>query len=349
MSPRRLPKPREEQEARLKAEQLNQDTNFLEYLGYCHEYLHQATVIQLNKTLSTGGNTTDPRKRFVPTTIKPWTNFRSLQWGFFNRVLNIHTSNGFPRVCIFLSTLGGECGLKPQGSEDDLKIDTRVESVINHLSTLPEAHDFGLVGKISVENHASALGAEEKAQVREMEEKVREALGENGESTTTQTRFSRPFSPLPDQFLIFITGDKRSRILYVEEKPFHKFSTLFLRDGLKALHDTDILRDIVNNPRRSDKAQNTRLYVVAVLTQTFDYRHSHRVVDSAYYTIPLDASEPAPHYQTREVMQSLEGIIYNDVNPYIIVIAPVVVCMYSGVQEVSGHRQNLKITKFTNV
>jgi hypothetical protein len=280
---------------RAEARKETQSTTFDEYLKGCHDHLFSNFAVQTDKGLTTKGLITNPRDKWCPTELLPWTNvFLETQRQVFGRLYQSFPASARCFSSLhYLKTLGAKIlAHRAIGDEKTLElfmhisVEASVREIVQELCQVREASDeFSLGDGVIFENHPHVLSDNS----RDVLEEVADPRGSPKRapklpsSTTSSTAPSPPSTPQtwdanrlrPDQICIFRSdaGDKATMIYVCEYKPPHKLTARHITHGLRPMN---ILNDVVNRktiPMADEKKfqYNAEKLTAAALTQTYSY------------------------------------------------------------------------------
>ncbi|KAK7414099.1 hypothetical protein QQX98_007042 [Neonectria punicea] len=267
-----------QQERAEREEQRTRPTTLDEYIAACHTSVFSRFTIETDLRLTSKGPITNPRNKWCPTKIQPWSDFLANQSTIFDTLSAV-----FPletRIFEnknFLEGLGKRISRRKVADEKTLEyflhnsVEDPVRNIIEHLKNVPEtSRAFNIGNGIIFENHPHAIS-----------DVAEEVLERDTPSTPPQTPNQRydPYQLRADQICIYRSNDltsSRRTMLYVSEyKPPHKLTAPHLRLGLRPM---DIYKEVVNRktiPTSVDPAARFQYYAerltASAITQTYHY------------------------------------------------------------------------------
>ncbi|KAI1153778.1 hypothetical protein F4825DRAFT_414054 [Nemania diffusa] len=266
-----------EQQRADESEEHRRPTSLDEYIAACHELVFSNLGVETNKALTSRGPITNPRNKYCPTNLKPWSDFLHEQSVTFGELYA--TCSPERRVFenrTFLDGLGKRLLLRLIRDEKTLEyfmhigVEDPVRTIMDELKTVAEFKSaFDIGNGIIFENHPSALSDDAEEVV------AREAT------------LSPPQTPdrgldlnqlRPDQICVYRSDDepsKRTMIYISEYKAPHKLTAPHLRLGLRSMN---IYKEVVNRktiPTPADPEGRFRYHAerltAAAITQTYHY------------------------------------------------------------------------------
>ncbi|KAM0346541.1 hypothetical protein ACHAP4_011691 [Fusarium culmorum] len=268
---------REQQRAEASEEQ-TRPTTFGEYIAACHSFVFSRLAIETDPKLTSKGSITNPRGKWCPKNLRPWSSFLDQQKLTFGTLYD-----SFPiesRVFEnrnFLAGLGNRISQRPVADEKTLEyflhnsVEDPVKTIIEQLKLVEDVgRAFQIGDGVVFENHPHALS--------DIAEEVVERETRSTPPRTPDHR--RDLNQLrPDQICVYRsdnTPSSRRTMVYISEyKPPHKLTTPHLRVGLRAM---DIHREVVNQrtiPTSVDPVARFRYHAekltASAITQTYHY------------------------------------------------------------------------------
>ncbi|KAJ4308780.1 hypothetical protein N0V84_011896 [Fusarium piperis] len=272
---------RARQEARQRAEQAEEQTRpttLDEYIAACHHLVFSKLAVETDKKLTTRGPITNPRNKWCPTHLKPWSDFLQQQRLIFGALYDTFPaqSRAFENRS-FLAGLGNRISQRSIANEKTLEhflhnsVEDPVRAIIEQLKQVEEISSaFDMGNGIIFENHPHAIS-----------DVAEEVVAREIPSTPPQT----PHQTLdlnqlrPDQICVYRSNDAlgttRTMIYVSEYKPPHKLTAPHLRLGLRAMN---ILKDVVNRKTIPTSADPDALFqyhaerlTASAITQTYHY------------------------------------------------------------------------------
>ncbi|GAA81977.1 metalloprotease m41 ftsh [Aspergillus luchuensis IFO 4308] len=262
------------------AEQRVEPSTLLGLLEGCHE-LSLAIRVEVDATLTTQGDPTNPVNRLRPKRLVPWEGFPASQEAIWEAFDN--EGPGFSTHRAFATKDQLDLirhGILPIRSELHLQYFQRdtVDRFVN--SILKEIHKndrlrrrFKLHGHLSFEDNNNAADMtsplETSMQQLRIADSVQHVPSTRGRARSAQRPIHRRRrNRRADQFCVHvISDDQRVPVYAVEHKAPHKLS---LAEILAGLHEMDLEKDVINTDGDSFEYHATRL-VAAVITQLFSY------------------------------------------------------------------------------
>ncbi|KEY74535.1 hypothetical protein S7711_10103, partial [Stachybotrys chartarum IBT 7711] len=267
---------REQQRADASEEQ-TRPTTIDEYIAACHDLVFSQFRVEADQKLTSKGSITNPRNKWLPTNLTPWSDFLEQQRFVFGALYNTFPSQS--RIFenrSFLAGLGNRISQRSIANEKILEyfmhnsVEDPVRAIIEQLKQVDDVGStFNIGNGIIFENHPHAISdAAEEVNERETP------------STPPQTPDHRlDLSQLrPDQICIyrFDEGLPRRTMIYVSEyKPPHKLTAPHLRLGLRTMN---IYKDVVNRKTIPTSGDPEALFqyhaerlVASAITQTYHY------------------------------------------------------------------------------
>ncbi|KAL5903131.1 hypothetical protein ACKVV7_011438 [Pyricularia oryzae] len=268
---------REQQRAEA-SEQQTQPTTLDEYIAACHHLVSSSFNIERNRKLTSKGPITNPRNKWCPTHIQPWSDFIQQQRITFGTIYDTFPADS--RVFenrAFLTGLGKRISVRRIGDEKALEsflhnsVEDPVKAIIDQLKQAEDVRSaFELGNGIIFENHPHAIS-----------DLAEEVVYRDTPSTPPATpNHSLDLNRLrPDQICVYRSedaGSERRTMIYISEyKPPHKLTAPHLRLGLRPMN---IYTEVVNRktiPTSVDPDARFQYHAerltAAAITQTYHY------------------------------------------------------------------------------
>jgi hypothetical protein len=299
-----------EQQRADEAEEQTRRTTLDEYITACHDLVFSKFAVQTDKTLTSRGPITNPRNKWCPTNLKPWSDFLEQQRHVFGTLRDTLPTddNQLFESRGFLAGLGTRISRRLVGDEKTLEyflhnsVEDPVREIIEQLRLVEEINGiFDLGNGIIFENHPHSIS-----------DVSPEVVGSEAPSTPrTPDHNKLDLNQLrPDQICVYRSngGPSENRtIIYVSEyKPPHKLTAPHLRLGLRAMN---IPRDVVNRktiPTLADSDARFQYHAerltASALTQTYHYmiegglEHGLLTTGEAIVFLKVDWAEPETLY-----------------------------------------------------
>ena len=260
------------------SEKQTRPTTLDEYITACHTSVFSRFSVETNPKFTSKGPITNPRNKWCPTKIQPWSDFLHNQriiFGTLNSTFPSETRVFENRN--FLEGLGERISRRKIADEKTLEyflhnsVEDPVRNIIEQLKNVPEASSaFDIGNGIIFENHPHAIS-----------DVAEEVVDRETPSTPPQTPNQRhdPHQLRADQICIYRsdnTQSSRRTMLYISEyKPPHKLTASHLRLGLRPM---DIYKEVVNRntiPTSVDPAARFQYFAerltASAITQTYHY------------------------------------------------------------------------------
>ncbi|KAH8651722.1 hypothetical protein BGZ61DRAFT_487626 [Ilyonectria robusta] len=236
---------REQQRAE-EAEEQTRPTTLDEYIAACHHLVFSKFAVETDKKLTLKGPITNPRNKWCPTRLRPWSDFLEQQRVIFGALYDTFPaqSRAFESRS-FLAGLGNRVSQRSIANEKTLEhflhnsVEDPVRAIIEQLKQVNEVSSaFDMGNGIIFENHPHAIS-----------DVAEEVVDRETPSTPPQTPdHRRDLNQLrPDQICVYRSNDvlatTRTMIYVSEYKPPHKLTAPHLRLGLRAMN---IPKDVVN-------------------------------------------------------------------------------------------------------
>ncbi|KAL5903044.1 hypothetical protein ACKVV7_011445 [Pyricularia oryzae] len=299
---------KERQQERQRAdasEQQTQPTTFNEYIAALHDLVFSRFEIEQDRKLTSKGSITNPRNKWCPTRIQPWSDFIQQQRITFGTIYDTFPTTG--RVFenrAFLTGLGKRISGRRISDEKTLEsflhisVEDPVRAIIDQLREVEEVRSaFDLGNGIIFENHAHAIS-----------DVADEVVYRDTPSTPPATpNHSLDLNRLrPDQICVYRSdnaGSERRTMIYISEyKPPHKLTAPHLRIGLRPMN---IYTEVVNRktiPTSMDPDARFQYHAerltAAAITQTYHYmiegglEYGLLTTGEAIVFLKIDWSEP---------------------------------------------------------
>ncbi|OAA65778.1 Protein kinase-like domain protein [Niveomyces insectorum RCEF 264] len=260
------------------AEERTRPTTLDEYIAACHALVFSKFAVETDPRFTSKGGITNPRNKWCPTNLRPWSGFIDEQRATFGSLYEALPAemHAFESRS-FLEGLGTRMARFSIADEKTLEyflhstVEDPVRAILEQLKEVDKVkRRFGLGGGILFENHPHAI-----SDVSE------EVVAQGSPSTPPAT----PGQELdlnqlrPDQICVYrfdVGGvDARTMIYICEYKPPHKLTAPHLRLGLRPM---DIYADVVNRktiPTEADKDARFQYHAerltASAITQTYHY------------------------------------------------------------------------------
>ncbi|PGG98191.1 hypothetical protein AJ80_09569 [Polytolypa hystricis UAMH7299] len=267
---------REQQRAE-EAEEQTRPTTLDEYIAACHSLVFCEFAIETDKKLTSRGPITNPRNKWCPTNLRPWSTFLDQQRVIFGTLYNTFPTHS--RVFEnrgFLAGLGSRISKRPIANEKTLEyfmhnsIEDPVRVIMEQLKQVEEVRStFDMGNGIVFENHPHAIS-----------DVAEEVVDRETPSTPQTPDHTHNLNQLrPDQICVYRSNNRPSEsrtMIYVSEyKPPHKLTAPHLRLGLQAMN---IPKDVVNRKTIPTSAAPDALFqyhaerlTASAITQTYHY------------------------------------------------------------------------------
>jgi hypothetical protein len=268
----------EERRRREDAEKRTQRTTLPEYIAAWHTSVFSRLTVETDPRLTTKGSVTNPRDKWCPTTIQPWSNFLDDQRAILGTLYSTFLLE--QRVfesASFLDGLGNVVSRRKITDEKSLEfflhlsVEDPVLNIIQQLKDIPEISDvFDIGNGVIFENHPHAIS-------EVSEEVVARETPSTPPRTPNQRQDLRQLRA--DQICIYRSSNTHSSsrtMLYISEyKPPHKLTPAHLRLGLRPMN---IYKDVVDRktiPSSDDEAARFQYFAerltASAITQTYNY------------------------------------------------------------------------------
>ncbi|KAI6350905.1 hypothetical protein MCOR25_010305, partial [Pyricularia grisea] len=272
---------KERQEHRQRADEAEKEirpTTINEYIAACHFLVFSSFNIERNWALTSKGAITNPRNKWCPTRIEPWSDFIQQQRITFGTIYDTFpTDSRIYQNRAFLSGLGKRVSMRSISDEKTLEsflhnsVEDPVKAIINQLKEVEGVKSaFNLGDGIIFENHPHAIS-----------DLAEEVVYRDTPSTPPATpNHNFDLNRLrPDQICVYRSdnaGSERRSMIYVSEyKPPHKLTAPHLRLGLRSMN---IYKELVNRkiiPTSLDPDARFQYHAerltAAAITQTYHY------------------------------------------------------------------------------
>ncbi|KND90464.1 hypothetical protein TOPH_05003 [Tolypocladium ophioglossoides CBS 100239] len=269
---------REQQRAE-EAEEQTRATTLDEYIAACHGLVFSKFAVETDPRLTSKGPITNPRNKWCPTNLKPWSDFLDRQRVVFGTLYDTFPAQS--RVFenrSFLAGLGNRVSKRSIADEKTLEhflhnsVEDPVRAIVEQLKQVGDVCSaFDMGNGIIFENHPHAIS--------DVSEEVSDRETPSPPQTPPQTSANpRDLNQLrPDQICVYRSNDALTRtMIYVSEyKPPHKLTAPHLRLGLRPMN---ILKDVVNRktiPTSVDPDGRFRYFAerltASAITQTYHY------------------------------------------------------------------------------
>ena len=296
---------RQATEVRLQAaEEQTRQSTFVELLDLHHQHTSKPLKV-LRPAQSTKGNYTNPKGRYYPTKLRPWTDFLSSQQGRFEKLRNIWPTQRLFAPRLAIDHVGRQFCV-PLSSEQGVRLYTwfAVEANVREIfAKLLEDDDakasINLIGGVKFESHLNVL-SDPSEEVRER--KVRPA--------------ERAFIPVDQYSIIERTdgnGDDddesettlRDILFLIEYKAAHKLTAETLR---RVLGKGDFnIKKMINTPKVNNDEPARELYrsemeAAAAISQLFGYmvqagtEYGYITTGKSFLFLRVKENEPATVY-----------------------------------------------------
>ncbi|KAF2972174.1 hypothetical protein GQX73_g1366 [Xylaria multiplex] len=266
-----------EQQRADESEEHRRPTSLDEYIAACHELVFSKLKVETNKALTSRGPITNPRNKYCPTSLKPWSDFLQEQSATFGELYATCSPErrAFENRS-FLAGLGRRLLLRPIRDEKTLEyfmhigVEDPVTAIMDELKKVAEFRSaFDIGNGIIFENHPSSISDDaEEVVAREAALSPPQTPGRGLD--LNQLR--------PDQICVYRSDDepsKRTMIYISEYKAPHKLTAPHLRLGLRSMN---IYKEVVNRktiPTSADPEArflyHAERLTAAALTQTYHY------------------------------------------------------------------------------
>lgn len=272
-------KERQQERQRAEAsEQQTRPTTLDEYIAACHDLVFSSFNIKRDQKLTSKGPITNPRNKWCPTNVRPWSDFIQQQRITFGTVYDTFPADS--RVFenrAFLTGLGKRISVRKIADEKTLEsflhssVEDPVKAIIGKFKEVEGVRSaFDLGNGIIFENHPHAIS-----------DVAEEVVYRDTPSTPPATpNHSLDFNRLrPDQICVYRSNDagsERRTMIYISEyKPPHKLTAPHLRVGLRPMN---IYKEVVNRktiPTSMDPDARFQYHAerltAAAITQTYHY------------------------------------------------------------------------------
>jgi hypothetical protein len=264
------------------------------------------TAPQPDKSLTSKGSIPDPKDKWCPKRLAPWSDFLDQQKQTLGTLHSLYPdqSRDFESLDI-LRGLGRRVAKRMIANEKDLEhvqhvtVETPVTFIIEQLRSHPTRETFSIGGGIVFENHPNIASDDA--------EESMERLSLSGPQTPHRERtFPRPYQLRADQICVYKYDDsdptQRRMSFVVEYKPPHKLTLPHLRLGLC---DMDIYTEVVNRATKPSSEDMDALFqytsdklAAACVVQTFHYmiegglEYSYLTTGEAFVFLKIDWSSP---------------------------------------------------------
>ncbi|RMJ09806.1 hypothetical protein CDV36_010574 [Fusarium kuroshium] len=269
-----------EQKRAEKAEEQTRLTTLGEYLTACHESVFSQFSIQTDTRLTSKGPLTNPRHKWCPKGLSPWSDFIDQQRTTFRTLYDsFPTDSRVFEKQAFLCDLGHRMSQQPVGDEKMLEfflhisVEGPVRAIIQQLKLVDEARSAFQIGDgVIFQNHPHSLsnGADEVVD-RETQDPA---------TSVQMPDHRRDLNLLrPDQICVYRSDNtltsRRSMVYVCEYKPPHKLTAQHLRAGL---HSMDIYEEVMNRPTIPTSVDPVAQFkyhaeklTASAITQTYHY------------------------------------------------------------------------------
>ncbi|KAF4334308.1 hypothetical protein FBEOM_11861 [Fusarium beomiforme] len=286
------------------SEEETRPTTIEEYITACHKSVFSRFTIETDPKLSSRGSITNPRNKWCPKNLQPWTDFiheQRLTFGILNDTFPIDSRVFENRA--FLAGLGDRVSQRRIADEKSLEyflhnsVEDPVRVIIQQLKeveTVTAAFEIG--DGIVFENHPHALSdtAEEVVE--------RETL-----ATPRTPDHGRDLNQLrPDQICVTRSNNEPfapSTMVYISEyKSPCKLTVQHLRIGLRPM---DIYKEVVNRKTIPTSVDPDALFryhaerlTASAITQTYHYmiesglEYGNLTIGEATVFLKIDWNEP---------------------------------------------------------
>ncbi|KAH7131168.1 hypothetical protein EDB81DRAFT_135184 [Dactylonectria macrodidyma] len=267
-----------EQQRADEAEEQTRPTTLDEYIAACHSSVFSKFAVETDIKLTSKGPITNPRNKWCPTYLRPWSDFLEQQRAIFGALYDTFPAQS--RVFesrSFLTGLGNRISQRSIANEKTLEhflhnsVEDPVRAIIEQLKQVEEVSSaFDIGNGIIFENHPHALS-----------DVTEEVVTRETPSTPPQTPDrTRDLNQLrPDQICVYRSNDvlatTRTMIYVSEYKPPHKLTAPHLRLGLRAMN---IPKDVVNRKTIPTSMDPDALFqyhadrlTASAVTQTYHY------------------------------------------------------------------------------
>ncbi|ROT37073.1 hypothetical protein SODALDRAFT_379561 [Sodiomyces alkalinus F11] len=261
-----------------KAERETRPTTLTEYLAACHTLVFSRFSVETDPRFSSKGPITNPRDKWCPTQLQPWSDFLDEQRSIFDTLNSTFplTRRAFENKS-FLAALGDRFANKKVADEKTLEgflhisVEDPVRIIMGQLKDVPEAsRTFNIGNGIIFENHPHAISNLAEEVVERESPSTRPQTPDQGYNIH-QLR--------ADQICVYRSDsaqeERRTMIYVCEYKPPHKLTAPHLRLGLRPMN---IYKDVVNRrtiPTSVDPAAQFRYHAdkltASAVTQTYHY------------------------------------------------------------------------------
>ncbi|KAF6789081.1 hypothetical protein CMUS01_16352, partial [Colletotrichum musicola] len=295
-----------EQQRANEAEQQTQPTSLDEYIAACHSLVFAKFTVETDRRLTSKGSITNPRDKWCPTNLRPWSDFLQQQSIVFGTLYDTFPADKRRfESRSFLSGLRSRIAKRKITDEKALEyflhpsVEDPVRAIMEELKEVEEVKSaFDLGNGIVFENHPHAIS-----------DTAEEVVDRNVPSTPPSTPHSSKVDLKQlraDQICVyrFENADSRGRtMLYISEyKPPHKLTAPHLRLGLRPMN---IHKEVVNRktiPTSVDPDARFQYHAerltAAAITQTYHYmiegglEHGLLTTGEAIVFLKIDWREP---------------------------------------------------------
>ncbi|PNH36351.1 hypothetical protein BJF96_g623 [Verticillium dahliae] len=269
------------EDERQRAEASEEQTRFTtlhEYIAACHASVFSRFVIETDPKLTSRGSITNPRDKWCPANLRPWSDFIDQQKLTFGTLYDsFPTDRRVFENRNFLDVLGNRVSQRPIADEKTLEyflhnsVEDPVRAIIHQLKMVEEvSRAFQIGDGVVFDNHPYALS-----------DVAEEVVDRETQSTRPRTPDHRgDLNQLrPDQICVYRSDNALSSLrtmVYISEyKPPHKLTAPHLRLGLRAM---DIYKEVVNRktiPTSADPDARFQYHAerltASAITQTYHY------------------------------------------------------------------------------
>ncbi|RBA17495.1 hypothetical protein FPRO05_11210 [Fusarium proliferatum] len=307
---------RERQEERRRAdasEEVTRPTTIDEYIAACHTSVFSKFTIETDPKLSSRGSITNPRNKWCPKDLRPWTDFiheQRLTFGILNDTFPTESRVFENRA--FLAGLGDRVSQRRIADEKSLEyflhnsVEDPVRVIIHKLKEVEEVTAVFEIGDgIVFENHPHALS-----------DTAEEVVEREIPSTPRTPDHRRDLNQLrPDQICVTRSNHghfpQRTMVYISEYKSPCKLSVQHLRVGLRPM---DIYKEVVNRKTIPTSVDPDALFryhaerlTASAITQTYHYmiesglEYGNLTIGEATVFLRIDWNEPETlHYHLAE-------------------------------------------------
>ncbi|CZR37681.1 uncharacterized protein FPRO_07128 [Fusarium proliferatum ET1] len=298
---------RERQDERQRADASEEETRrttIEEYITACHTSVYSRFTIETDPKLSSRGSITNPRNKWCPKNLQPWTDFiheQRLTFGILNDTFPIDSRVFENRA--FLAGLGDRVSRRRIADEKSLEyflhnsVEDPVRVIIEQLKEVETVTAVFEIGDgIVFENHPHALG-----------DTAEEVVERETRATPQTPDHGRDLNQLrPDQICVTRSNNEPfapSTMVYISEyKSPCKLTVQHLRIGLRPM---DIYKEVVNRKTIPTSVDPDALFryhaerlTASAITQTYHYmiesglEYGNLTIGEAIVFLKIDWSEP---------------------------------------------------------